>query len=216
LLDNYDSLNSDAKKALLSVALTSNNSEFQQVLFSKKGLINQDDMMKQAKLAKELIKLANTYNVPELKFSEQAVKRRSSYTAWITKLKTILSMFPNTMNLIGRDAILPFSDLNFFENKVIFLLIGSKVDAYFLKAIMVHEGKGDKALDIIKNQCAHLGAADKHHYHHLFTTLHIWSDESATNFFCRFTFARSASEAALNIYTEAELVHFALNGLSST
>jgi hypothetical protein len=46
LLDNYDSLNSDAKKALLSVALTSNNSEFQQVLFSKRGLINQDDMMK--------------------------------------------------------------------------------------------------------------------------------------------------------------------------
>jgi len=29
LLDNYESLNNDAKKALLSVALTSNNSEFQ-------------------------------------------------------------------------------------------------------------------------------------------------------------------------------------------
>jgi len=169
-------------------------------LFSKKGLITQD----------------NTYNVPELKFSEQAVKRQSSYAAWITKLKTILSMFPNTMNLIGRDAILPFSDPSCIENKAIFLRISSKVDAYFLKAIMVHEGKGDKALDIIKNQCAHLGAAGKHHYHHLFTTLCIRSDKSATIFFRRFTFARSASEATSNTYTEAELVHFALNGLSST
>jgi hypothetical protein len=77
-------------------------------------------MTKQAKLAKEHIKLANTYDVPELKFSEQAVKHQSSYTAWITKLKTILSRFPNTMNLIGRDAILPFSDPNCFENKAIF------------------------------------------------------------------------------------------------
>ncbi len=133
LIANFDSLSDTTKKAPKSVALSLNNYEFQRELFSKMGLVTQDDTSKQAKLAKELIKLANTYNVPELKFSEQASKHRLAYTAWITKLKTILSMFPSTMNLIGYDFINPFPDAICFQNKAVFLLIGSKVDAYFLK-----------------------------------------------------------------------------------
>lgn len=140
---------------------------------------------------------------------------RTAYTTWITKLKTILSMFPSTMHLIGNDSITPFQDPNCFQNKTVFLLIGFKVDAFFLKAIMNHDGKCDKALAVIKTQCAHLGVADKHHFHHLFMTLWIHSDESATNFFCRFTFAHSATEAASNTYQEEELVNVALNGMSS-
>jgi hypothetical protein len=171
LLANYDLLNDDTKKEVLAAALTSNNIDFQRKVFSKKGLAKSDESTKQAKLAKELIKLANTYKVPELKFSDQASKRRSAYNAWVTKMRTILSMFPGTMNLFQQDTIIPFSDPDCAENKAVFLLISSKIDTYFLKAIMIHNGKGDKALELIKMQCANIEALDKHHFHHLFTTL---------------------------------------------
>jgi hypothetical protein len=122
----------EATKALLSVALSSRNYELQRELFSKKGLVTNDNTSKQAKLAKELIKLANTYNIPELKFSEQATKRHMAYTAWVTKLKTILSMFPATTNMISQDTIILFQDPNCYQNKAVFLLMGSKVNANFL------------------------------------------------------------------------------------
>jgi hypothetical protein len=53
-------------------------------------------------------------------------------------------------------------------------------------------------------------------FHHLFITLRIRSDESATSFFRHVTFARSAAEAASNVYQKEELVNFALNAMSST
>ncbi len=84
-------------------------------------------------MAKELIKLANTYNVPELKFSDQASKRQTAYNAWITKLQTILSMFPGTMNLFQQDNIVPFSDPNCAKNKAIFLLLDQKLMLIFSK-----------------------------------------------------------------------------------
>jgi len=40
----------------------------------------------QAKLAKELIKLANTYRVPELTFTDQASRRRFNFQTWFNKL----------------------------------------------------------------------------------------------------------------------------------
>jgi len=116
LIANYDSLNDATKKALLWVALSSNNYELQRELFSKNGLVTNNNMSKQAKLAKELIKLANTYNAPKLKFSEQATKHRTA--AWVTKLKTILSMFPATTTLIDQDTIVPFPDPNCYQNNV--------------------------------------------------------------------------------------------------
>jgi hypothetical protein len=39
-----------------------------------------------AKLTKEIIKLADTYKVPELRFDEQASKRRFNFQNWIMKL----------------------------------------------------------------------------------------------------------------------------------
>jgi hypothetical protein len=54
------------------------------------------DAAQQAKLAKELIKLANSYKVPELTFDVQASKRRFNFSTWYSKLQTILSMFPQT------------------------------------------------------------------------------------------------------------------------
>jgi hypothetical protein len=45
------------------------------------------------KLTKELIKLAESYKVPELKFDEQASKQHFHYQTWIMKLQPILAMF---------------------------------------------------------------------------------------------------------------------------
>jgi transposase InsO family protein len=53
-----------------------------------------------------------------------------------------------------------------------------------------------------------------HHFHHLFTSLRIKENESATNFFRRFTFARTEAEGVGNTYQEASLVNFALAGLA--
>jgi len=205
MLDNYNLLDSSTKSALTTLII--NYSDLQKILFSEKGE-QKEGSSKQAKLAKYLIKL--------LKFSEQASKRRSNYSAWVTKIKSILSMFPKTMNVLQQETIIRYTDPNGMENKALFLLISSEADAYFLKAIMIHEGKRDKALEVIKTQCAHIAAADMHHYHYLFTSLQIPTDESATSFFRHFTFAHSASESANNSYSEEELVNFALSRLSYT
>jgi hypothetical protein len=54
----------------------------------------------QAKLAKELIKLANTYKVPKLTFTDKAIRRSSIYQTWFTKLRPILAMFTETASFI--------------------------------------------------------------------------------------------------------------------
>jgi len=170
----------------------------------------------QAKLAKELIKLANTYKVPELTFTDKARARRTAYQTWFTKLRTILAMFAETSQLIQGENVIPFTNADCIGNKAIFLLIGSRVDAYFQRAIRKYEGKGDQALAFIKNQCASTTADDTHHFHHLFTSLRIKENESATNFFRRFTFARTEAEGVGNTYQEASLVNFALAGLATS
>jgi hypothetical protein len=85
----------------------------------------------QAKLAKELIKLANTYKVPKLIFSDQAGRRCFGYQTWFNKLHPILAMFPETSEVIQGDKIIPFRDVNCVGNKTLYLVIGSRVDAYF-------------------------------------------------------------------------------------
>jgi DNA repair exonuclease SbcCD ATPase subunit len=53
-----------------------------------------EDNVLQAKLAKELIKLATSYKIQELTFDIQALKRRFNFSTWFSKMQTILSMFP--------------------------------------------------------------------------------------------------------------------------
>jgi hypothetical protein len=67
----------------------------------------------------------------------------------------------------------------------------------------------------IKNQRASTTAADMHHFHHLFTSLQIKENENATNFFRRFTFARTEAEGVGNTYQDTSLVNFALAGLAT-
>jgi hypothetical protein len=118
--------------------------------------------------------------------------------------------------LYSGKKVTPFDDTDCIGNKALYLLIGSRVDAYFQRAIRKFEGKGDQALLYIKNLCASVYADDTHHFHYLFTSIRIKEQESATNYFRRFTFARTEAEGAGNIYTEQALVNFALAGLATS
>jgi hypothetical protein len=67
---------------------------------------------------------------------------------------------------------------------------------------------GDKALELLQQQCANATPTDRHHFYHTFTNMCIGMDESATNFLHRFTIWRSQAEAANNSYTDDELVDY--------
>jgi hypothetical protein len=113
---------------------------------------NANEATQQAKLAKELIKLATSYKIPELTFDVQASKRCFNFSTWFSKLQMILSMFPQTASIIQDDGnIMFYSNSNDFGNKASFLLIGAKVDTYFQRAIRHFSGQGDKALAFIKS-----------------------------------------------------------------
>jgi hypothetical protein len=125
-------------------------------------------------------------------------------------------MFSQTSPVLVDDDITPFIDPDCIGNKALYLLIGSRVNGYFQRAIKPLEGKGDKALELIKLQCANVNALDKHHFHHLFTSIRIKDNESATSYLRRFGYAKTKAEGASNVYTEQQLVDFALSGLSAT
>jgi hypothetical protein len=81
-----------------------------------------------AKLTKELIKLAESYKVPELKFDEQASKRRYNYQTWLMKLQPILAMFIQTACVLPGDKVVPFSDPTSMGNWALNLLISSHIN----------------------------------------------------------------------------------------
>jgi hypothetical protein len=198
------------------MAMFSNNEVLQRELIELQQSKGKNSTSTQAKLAKELINLAETYKIPELTFDTKATKRRTNYFLCSSKLRPVLAMFSQTCKVFDEIDIKPFQDPEDVGNKALYLLISAKVDEYFQRAIKKFEGYGDKALAFIKTQCANINAEDTHHYHHIFTTMRIKDNESATNFFKRFTFAQTEAEAAGNTYTEEQLVSFALAGFTST
>jgi hypothetical protein len=109
-----------------------------------------------AKLTKELIKLADSYKVLELKFDEQAGKRRFNYQAWLMKLQPILAMFWQISSVVPKDKVIPFEDPNAIGNRALYLLISSWTDSYFQRAIRQFEPFGDKALELLQEQYAHM------------------------------------------------------------
>jgi transposase InsO family protein len=229
LTEIYNNLNhaKNASPPPIAPVPTASSSEIQDLLSSlnvaklddsvniKSTEIISADHVLQAKIAKELIKLASSYKIQELTFDVQASKRRFNFSTWFSKIQTILSMFPQTASIIQVDGTIKlFTDPNALGNKALFLLIGAKVDTYFQRVIRPFAGKGDQALAFIKTQCAHVSNEDKSHFHHAFTTLRIKENESATAFIRRFIFAKTEAESTGNLYTEHDLVSFVLTGLS--
>jgi hypothetical protein len=89
MLDRYDQLDDSSKQALMHQAISSNNEVLQSRLVMLRDA-DKKDGLSLAKLTKEIIKLADTYKVPELKFNEQASKRRYNCQTSIIKLRPIL------------------------------------------------------------------------------------------------------------------------------
>jgi hypothetical protein len=157
MLEKYENLDEDSKNELFRYAISSGNENLQSRLLLLRQNKNGTTL---AKLTKELIKLAESYKVPELKFDEQASKRRFNYQAWIMKLQPILAMFNQTATVMPHDKIIPFTDPHALGNRALYLLISSRTDSYFQRAIKQFEPFGDKALELLQEQCAHISRED--------------------------------------------------------
>ncbi len=138
---------------------------------------NPSKPMELAKLTMVLPTHAEKHNVQELKYEENAAKWRNAYHNWISRVDPILGMFPDTCEILKVDKIIPYLDTSCYGNQALFLLISTKVDAYFH-----HKGFGDQALELIKTQCVNVTNVDKHHFHKSFPSLAILHEESATHF----------------------------------
>jgi hypothetical protein len=71
-------------------------------------------------------------------------------------------------------------------------------------------------VQFITTKCASVTARDTHHFHHIFMLTRIKENESATSYFCPFTFIQTKAEGAGYTYSTQALVSFALAGLSKT
>lgn len=214
MLQRCAELDDDSRKMLIQHAITTDNAVLQKWLMELQA--SQANSISLEKLTNEIIKLADTYNVPELRFDEQASKRQFNFQKWIMKLRPIVAMFPQTAGVLPIDTVVPFTDPQTAGNRALNLLICSRTDSYFQRAIKQFEPFGDKVLDLIQKQCAHISRMDKHHFHEVFTGLHIRDNESATSFLKRFTCGKTTAEDATNTYTEEQLVDYVFAGLWAT
>ncbi len=122
----------------------------------------------------------------------------------------ILGMFPETCEVSKEDEIISYLDPSCHGNQALFLLIFAMVDASFRALIRRHKGFGDRALELIKTQCANITNVDKLHFHKAFTSLTILHEESATHFLQRFTIGHQQVEFANNVYSEEVLVNYCI------
>jgi hypothetical protein len=121
MLERYMELDGGHKKALMHHAITSNNETLLHYLMQLcKSNGNNYSI---AKLTKEIIKLAETYKVPELKFDEQAQWHRFNFQTWLLKLKPISAMFPQTAKVITCRHHGFFCSPNHVGNCALYLLI---------------------------------------------------------------------------------------------
>jgi hypothetical protein len=74
MLEMFSELDDDSKKALMHHAITSNKEDLQIRLMKLHESSGNNNSI--AKLAKEIIKLTETYKVPELKFDEHVQQYR--------------------------------------------------------------------------------------------------------------------------------------------
>jgi hypothetical protein len=73
-------------------------------------------------------------------------------------------------------------------------------------AIKQFEPFGDKALELLQEQCAHISREDKSYFPEQLIGLKIRENESASSFIKCFTYAKTTSEAASNTYMNEQLV----------
>jgi len=75
MLSNYENLDEETQKHLFQNALLTNNDALQRELMNLQQNKNSSSISLQAKLAKELMKISETYKIPELAFDSKAKMR---------------------------------------------------------------------------------------------------------------------------------------------
>jgi len=101
--------------------------------------------------------------------------------------------------------VVPFKDLHAIGNWALYLLISSRTDSYFQRAIKQFEPFDDKASELLQEQCTHIRREDKSYFHGQLVGLYIWENESASSCMKCFTYAKTTAEAASNTYTDEQL-----------
>jgi len=131
-------------------------------------------------------------------------------------LQPILAMFTQMACVLPRDKVVPFGDPTATGNRALYLLISSRVDSYFQRAIWQLEPFSDKALELLQDQFAHISREDKSNFHEMLIGLCIQDNKSASNFIKRFTYAKTTAEAVSDAYTNKQLVDFVLVGFRAS
>jgi hypothetical protein len=132
------------------------------------------------------------------------------------KLQPILAMFLQISLVLPKDKVIPFEDPNAIGNRALHLLISSWTDSYFQHAIRQFEPFGNKALELLQEQYAHISREDNSYFHEQLIRLKNRENESASNFIKCFTYAKTTAEAASNCYSDDQLVDFILAGIHSS
>jgi len=218
LTKQYQELNEDGQKDLWLGALASNNTDLIQALTNIRLQNNNTNSKSQlAKLTKELLTHSEKHKVTELKYEEQAGKRRLYFHNWLTRLSAVIKMFSQTAPVLdAENNIIEYADSNCVGNQALYMLLCSKVDNFYRTLIQRQHNHGDKALSLLKSYCASCTIVDKNHFHREFTNLRIQNEETATHFLKRFTIARTKAVIADNKYSDDEVVDLFLAAFTQT
>jgi hypothetical protein len=133
LTKQYQELNEDGQKDLWLGALASNNTDLIQALTNIRLQNNNTNSKSQlAKLTKDLLTHSEKHKVTELKYEEQAGKRRLYFHNWLTRMSAIIKMFSQTAPVLDvENNIIEFDDPNCVGNQALYMLLCSKVDNFY-------------------------------------------------------------------------------------
>jgi len=218
LTKQYQELNEEGQKDLWLGALASNNTNLIQALTNIRLQNNNNNSKSQlAKLTKDLLTHSEKHKVTELKYEEQAGKRRLYFHNWLTRLSAVIKMFSQTAPVLdAENNIIEYADPKCVGNQALYMFLCSKVDNFYRTLIQRQHNHGDKALSLLKSYCASCTIVNKNHFHREFTNLRIQNDETATHFLKRFTIARTKAIIADNEYSENEVVDLFLAAFTQT
>jgi len=97
MLSNCKTLDEETKKHLFQNALLTNNDALQRELMNLQHNKTSSSISLQAKLAKELKKISETYKIPELCFDSKAKMRRSNYFNMVLETSSEISYVPTNL-----------------------------------------------------------------------------------------------------------------------
>jgi hypothetical protein len=113
------------------------------------------------------------------------------------------------------NGIFLYHDPECVGNQALLMLKSAMVDHYYCNLMSRIEGFGDRALQMLQDNCANITTMGTYDFLQFFTALKIFLDETATKLIHRFIVARTQAKLAGNRYTNEQLVDFILAGIYS-